>query len=74
MKEDEMPIFEYRCTDCGHVTEYLEAADAEGEHACESCGGTGTEKGFSKFSARVAPDASEAPACETCCNREACGL
>ncbi len=69
-----MPIFEYRCTDCGHVTEYLEAADAKGKHACESCGGRETEKEFSKFSARVAPDSPASPACETCRNSDLCSL
>jgi putative FmdB family regulatory protein len=61
-----MPIFEYRCADCGRVTEFLEKADADGEHRCEECGGADMQKTFSAFSARMAPSASPAPSCESC--------
>ena len=49
-----MPIFEYRCAECGRVTEFLEKADAGGRHACEACGSARTEKIFSTFSAQPA--------------------
>ena len=44
-----MPLFEYRCKACGHVTEFLEKADARTEHPCEQCGSTDTDKVLSAF-------------------------
>ncbi|MGC9454321.1 MAG: FmdB family zinc ribbon protein [Phycisphaerae bacterium] len=48
-----MPIFEYRCRECGHVTSFLEKADSRRKHPCEKCGSTKTEKAFSTFSANT---------------------
>ena len=56
-----MPIFEYRCRECGAVTEFLEAADRKGAHACGECGSRATEKMFSTFSAHAS---SSGPACK----------
>ncbi|MCJ8500273.1 FmdB family zinc ribbon protein [Desulfatitalea alkaliphila] len=44
-----MPIFEYRCEDCGHCFEKLRmAGDEEQEKTtCPSCGGTRTAKQMS---------------------------
>ena len=53
-KEKGMPLFEYRCKECGHVTEFLEKADSRGRHACDACGSARTEKIFSTFSAQSA--------------------
>ena len=39
-----MPLFDYRCKECGHVTEFLERADTKVEHLCEQCGSKKTEK------------------------------
>ena len=47
-----MPIFEYRCKKCGHVTSFLEKAGNKKFHACEKCGFKGTEKIFSTFAAK----------------------
>jgi putative FmdB family regulatory protein len=47
-----MPLFEYRCKECGHVTEFLEKADAKGKHKCEQCGSTKTDKILSAFAVR----------------------
>ena len=44
-----MPIFEYKCRDCGHLTEVLERAGAKGKHACEKCGSRQMEKVLSVF-------------------------
>ena len=44
-----MPLYEYRCKECEHVTEVLEKADAKGRHKCEKCGSGRTEKLFSPF-------------------------
>jgi len=53
-----MPIYEYRCEKCGHVTEFLEKTAARAKHVCEKCGSDQLEKAFSTFSARVAGDSS----------------
>ena len=44
-----MPIFEYKCRDCGHLTEVLERAGTKGKHACEKCGSRQMEKVLSVF-------------------------
>ncbi len=56
-----MPMFEYRCRKCGAVTEFLEAVDGKGAHACDECGSKATEKMFSTFSAQVS---ASGPACK----------
>lgn len=61
-----MPLIEYRCAGCGHVTEVLQRPGADDETpACEECGAEDLEKLFSAFSARVAAPA-PASRCETC--------
>ncbi len=48
-----MPIFEYKCNTCGHVTEVLEKAGSKKKHVCEKCGSTQMEKMLSVFRASV---------------------
>jgi putative FmdB family regulatory protein len=50
-----MPIFEYRCKQCGHVTSFLEKAGSQKSHPCEKCGSKATEKMFSTFAAKTKP-------------------
>jgi len=45
-----MPVFEYKCTKCGGVTEFLERAGADTKHVCEKCGSTKMQKLLSAFS------------------------
>ncbi len=66
-----MPIFEYKCDECGHVTEFLEAAGKRGPHPCEKCASTRTQKQFSTFAAQAAPEAA-APACGQTCKSGSC--
>ncbi|HUS93039.1 MAG TPA: FmdB family zinc ribbon protein [Phycisphaerae bacterium] len=68
-----MPIFEYRCTKCGHVTEFLEKAGARGKHACGQCGSAATKKAFSTFAAHAQQ---AAPACPNrgSCASESCPM
>jgi len=44
-----MPIYEYRCTQCGKVSEVLQRMGARPLRTCESCGG-GLEKVISRVS------------------------
>ena len=60
-----MPIFEYRCDKCGHVTSFLEKANARGAHACEKCGSENTEKVFSTFAAKAGGSSSSGASCPT---------
>ena len=47
-----MPIFEYECRKCGHVSSFLEKANARHAHTCEKCGSQETKKVFSRFAAK----------------------
>lgn len=60
-----MPIFEYRCGKCGHVTAFLEKPDSRKAHACEKCGSRATEKVFSTFAAKSGSSSSSASSCPT---------
>jgi putative FmdB family regulatory protein len=60
-----MPIFEYRCKKCGHVTSFLEKPDSRGPHACEECDSKATEKMFSTFVAKSGNSSSSTSSCPT---------
>lgn len=60
-----MPIYEYRCRKCGHVTSFLEKLNSRKAHACEACGSKATEKVFSTFAAQSGGSSSEASSCPT---------
>jgi len=61
-----MPIFEYRCRECGHITAFLEKADGRHPHACEDCGSKDTEKVFSTFAAKSGGASSSSCPTGTC--------
>ncbi|MBU1259902.1 MAG: zinc ribbon domain-containing protein [Planctomycetes bacterium] len=49
-----MPIFEYKCADCGKVSEFLEKTiPSRLAHTCPACGGKNLTKQFSTFAAMV---------------------
>ncbi len=61
-----MPIFEYQCKKCGHVTAFLEQAGTKGSHECANCGSTETEKIFSSFAAgRASSSSTDGFSCPT---------
>ncbi|MCX5634115.1 MAG: zinc ribbon domain-containing protein [Phycisphaerae bacterium] len=60
-----MPIFEYKCANCGKVSEFLEKADAKIDHICPACGGKKLTKQFSTFSG-IVKQPSAASKCHTC--------
>lgn len=33
-----MPVYEYKCTECGHKFDLLQSMDAEKSASCEKCG------------------------------------
>jgi putative FmdB family regulatory protein len=63
-----MPIFEYRCDDCGHEFEELESiANRDKPRECPACGAASITRTISTFSARVAPESSgSCPSADTC--------
>jgi putative FmdB family regulatory protein len=44
-----MPIFEYRCSECGAVNEVLERSGGQNQQRCPKCGSRRMEKLFSTF-------------------------
>jgi putative FmdB family regulatory protein len=46
-----MPVYEYRCLDCGEVFSQLllKSADAAGPHCCSTCGSEQTRRVMSSF-------------------------
>jgi putative FmdB family regulatory protein len=75
-----MPIYEYRCHDCGHLTEQLRSMSAADEPVvCEECESKDTARVQSVFSAS-AGSAAAPHACPMgggggggCCGGGACG-
>jgi len=75
-----MPIFEYRCRECGENFEAI-VKSSEVRVACKSCGGRKVEKKLSVFavSTSSAPTASATPAKSGPCGcgsprRGVCGM
>ncbi|MHC4573708.1 MAG: FmdB family zinc ribbon protein [Planctomycetota bacterium] len=48
-----MPIYEYKCSKCGKISEFLENSSARGGRACPHCGSNRLTKRLSVFSAGV---------------------
>jgi putative FmdB family regulatory protein len=66
-----MPIFEYKCADCGKVSEFLEKADSKALRTCPACGGKNLAKQFSTFAAVVKQPATGSN-CHTCPSGRTC--
>jgi putative FmdB family regulatory protein len=75
-----MPIYEYRCQDCGQGFEKLiRNADEQAALSCPSCGGTRLALQLSVFathrsSSAAKGDAPQCPAGGPCPTPGACGL
>ncbi len=48
-----MPIYEYKCDNCGKLTELLEGNGSNVRRKCKHCGSLSLKKQFSVFSAQV---------------------
>ncbi len=59
-----MPVFEYLCSDCGHISEILVKNEKGHSPVCEKCGSKKLTKQFSTFSAVIKQPA--ANKCRTC--------
>lgn len=69
-----MPLFAYRCQDCGKVTEFLQKADHDpGELHCSACGSGNLTKMISTFSVKFGGSGHEHKhehGKELCCGRD----
>jgi len=68
-----MPLFEYRCRQCGEKSEILAKADSKEKPACQKCGSTDVEKLFSSPEVHVKGGPTATPDCGRevlCCGRE----
>ena len=66
-----MPIYEYKCSKCGTVTEFLESADVSDKklrHLCGKCGSGDMIKMFSAFAVGVKRDGTDGK-CLGCSDR-----
>lgn len=77
-----MPVYEYTCVKCHHVTEVIRRiADADAPMACEACGHAETKREFSLFNAGGPGSAPTGPCglpmgdpgMGGCCGGGACG-
>ena len=51
-----MPLFEYKCGKCNHVTTFLEKAGTTAVHRCQECDSKDMTKMFSTFAAQSGND------------------
>ena len=62
-----MPIYEYKCGDCGKTTEFLEGVgQGKIKKKCEYCGGTQLKKIFSAVNITISGGQDG----KTCCGRD----
>ncbi len=66
-----MPIFEYKCRQCGHVMEVLQKSRKATRQTCEGCGSSDVQKLMSGFA--VGQSKPAAPACDSCQASSMCG-
>ena len=59
-----MPIFEYKCAECGKVSEFLQKPGRRTKLRCPDCGGEKMDKLFSVFAPGVKQGDSKQ--CRTC--------
>ena len=68
-----MPVYEYKCRDCGHTSEALRPMrDADAAMACEDCGSGKTKRIHSVFAAATQEADRPAPTgdCSQCCSAD----
>ena len=60
-----MPIFEYKCEQCGKVTEFLEPLRKKIKHNCSQCGSGDMKKVFSSFAVGISHEGTDSK-CQSC--------
>ena len=69
-----MPIYEYRCQECGEVTEALVPMGGDADVACRKCGSRKVERKFSTFAARSSSSSSTSGGSGGSCPTGTCPL
>jgi putative FmdB family regulatory protein len=71
-----MPLYEYRCSKCGHAFEVLVSSNSVEAPACPKCGALETEKQLSAFAVGRSGSGSGVPmpegGCGSCCSSGSC--
>jgi putative FmdB family regulatory protein len=67
-----VPIFEYKCNDCGTVSEILEKSKEQQKHKCSKCGGSNMQKMLSGFAVGQSKSSNPCDACK-CPSQAECG-
>ena len=60
-----MPVFEYKCADCGKISEFLERNSSQKKKNCPGCGSDKMQKLPSTF-AGIVKHKPESQACDGC--------
>ena len=66
-----MPIFEYKCSQCGRVSEFLERNSKDSRHECPGCGSGQLQKQLSTFAA-VVKEPEAMSKCHGCSSGQSC--
>lgn len=74
-----MPIYEYRCDECGHQFDYVAKRLTDAPDVCPECGTKTLKKLLSAFSAKMgerrsARDGAASCPTGTCCPTGSCSL
>lgn len=66
-----MPIFEYKCSKCKQISEFLERNSKDNRHKCPGCSSTELQKQFSSFAA-VVKEPQTMSKCQGCPSGQTC--
>ena len=58
-----MPIYEYRCRECGEITEALVRMGSKAKVTCANCGSRNVERKFSTFGTGGSSSGSSGASC-----------
>ena len=60
MEDNTMALYDFKCMDCGEVTEYLVFSESD-KLSCKKCGSERLEKLMSSFAVSVKTTSSDSP-------------
>jgi putative FmdB family regulatory protein len=61
-----MPLYEFKCSGCGNVFEFLARSSTDAPEKCPKCGAEKPAKQFSAFAIKTSPDQGNVPVCNNC--------